>query len=241
MPDSRRFWFSRKAPDAAPGDIAPDTSSESPAVEPSAQSSDEATPLSSAPPASAGENGGGGNGGNGGSDGGTPPPPAGNKGNHAMGLDALVQGLQHAAFSANQYMTHQYIAVLSQLFQQTADGSYRPDYAELQLDDDHRLNVPLVTLAPPRNLAMEKMKMRLTVRGDATDSVSTLTGQGERGQFHVTMAPQSHEGQTDSQNIDIEIDFIAQEPPEAVLRLLDEFIHRMTPVPVKEKNNEQHS
>ena len=37
---------------------------------------------------------------------------------------------------------------------------------------------------------------------------------------------------------DIEIDFVAQEPPEAVLRLLDEFIHRMTPVPVKEKNHE---
>ena len=49
------------------------------------------------------------------------------------------------------------------------------------------------------------------------------------------MAPQPHEGKTDTQNIDIEIDFVAQEPPEAVLRLLDEFIHRMTPVPVKEK------
>lgn len=166
------------------------------------------------------------------------PPPAGNKGNHAMGLDALVQGLQHAAFSANQYMAHQYVAVLSQLFEQAPDGSYKPDYAELQLDDGHRLNVPLVTLAPPRNLSMERMKMRLTVRGDATEAISTLTGQGERGHFHVTMAPQPHEGKTDSQNIDIEIDFVAQEPPEAVLRLLDEFIHRMTPVPLKENSHE---
>lgn len=94
-----------------------------------------------------------------------------------MGLDALVQGLQHAAFSANQYMAHQYVAVLSQLFEQAPDGSYKPDYAELQLDDGHRLNVPLVTLAPPRNLSMERMKMRLTVRGDATEAISTLTGQ----------------------------------------------------------------
>ena len=86
-------------------------------------------------------------------------------------------------------MTHQYIAVLSQLFEQAPDGSYKPDYAELQLDDEHRLNVPLVTLAPPRNLSMERMKMRLTVRGDATESISTLTGQGERGHFLVTMRP----------------------------------------------------
>lgn len=239
MPDSHRFWFSRKTPATPSGDMPPETSAENPATEPTTHPSQESVPLTSAPsePVSDSSSTGGGGNGGGGDDGST-PPPAGNKGNHAMGLDALVQGLQHAAFSANQFMTHQYIAVLSQLFEQTPDGSYKPDYAVLQLDDGHRLNVPLVTLAPPRNLAMEKMKMRLTVRGDATEAMSTLTGQGERGHFHVTMAPQSHEGKTDSQNIDIEIDFIAQEPPEAVLRLLDEFIHRMTPVPVKGENHE---
>ena len=239
MPDSRRFWFSRKSPDA----VTPETGPETPADKPTTLSSEDPPDItpSHAPTGESGNtggNGGGNNGGAGGGDNGTPPPPAGNKGNHAMGLDTLVQGLQHAAFSANQYMTHQYIAVLSQLFEQAPDGSYKPDYAELQLDDEHRLNVPLVTLAPPRNLSMERMKMRLTVRGDATEAISTLTGQGERGHFHVTMAPQPHEGKPDSQNIDIEIDFVAQEPPEAVLRLLDEFIHRMTPVPVKENSHE---
>ena len=235
MPDSRRFWFSRKTP----GDVKPEASTEPPADKPTTVSSDPPSAATPSPsPAGEEENAGSNDGGGGGGDDGTPPPPAGNKGNHAMGLDALVQGLQHAAFSANQYMAHQYVAVLSQLFEQAPDGSYNPDYAELQLDDGHRLNVPLVTLAPPRNLSMERMKMRLTVRGDATEAISTLTGQGERGHFHVTMAPQPHEGKTDSQNIDIEIDFVAQEPPEAVLRLLDEFIHRMTPVPVKENSHE---
>ncbi|OXL40021.1 hypothetical protein CA284_12150 [Enterobacter mori] len=239
MPDSRRFWFSRKTP----GDVKPEASTETPADRPTTMSSEtsSATTQSHSPSGekeNAEGNGGVNNGGGGGGDNGTPPPPAGNKGNHAMGLDALVQGLQHAAFSANQYMAHQYIAVLSQLFEQTPDGSYKPDYAELQLDDGHRLNVPLVTLAPPRNLSMERMKMRLTVRGDATEAISSLAGQGERGHFRVTMAPQPHEGKTDTQNIDIEIDFVAQEPPEAVLRLLDEFIHRMTPVPITENNHE---
>lgn len=167
-------------------------------------------------------------------------PPTGNEGNHAMGLDLLVQGLQHAAFSANQYMTHQYIVMLSQLFTQNSDGSYTADYAELRLDDNHHINVPLVTLAPPRNLAVDKMVMRLTVRGDATETVENLTGQGERGHFKVTMAP--HSGAVtdgrDSRDIDIEVNFIAQEPPEAVMRLLDEFIHRMTPIARQENRNE---
>lgn len=167
-----------------------------------------------------------------------PPPPAGNQGNHAMGLDALVQGLQHAAFSANQFMTHQYIAMLSQLFTQNPDGSYTADYAQLQLDDAHRIHVPLVALAPPRNLSVEKMAMRLTVRGNATEAVNNLVGQGERGHFNVTMAPHSESEGRDSRDIDIEIHFIAQEPPEAVMRLLDEFIHRMTPVPVQENRHE---
>lgn len=240
MPDSRRFWFSRNTSRQKPAEEQSETTPETAGTESSQDTQqhdlqgDSSSILSSPKTSENGSNGG--NSGNHGS--GLPPPPTGNKGNHAMNLDVLVQGLQHAAFSANQYMTHQYIAKLSQLFEQTVDGSYKADYAELQLDDGHRLNVPLVALAPPRNLAMDRMKMRLTVRGDATESISNLTGQGERGLFHVTMAPQSHEDKGDSQNIDIEIDFIAQEPPEAVLRLLDEFIHRMTPVPVKEKDHE---
>ncbi len=65
-------------------------------------SSDPPAATPSPSPAGEEENAGSNDGGGGGGDDGTPPPSAGNKGNHAMGLDAPVQGLQHAAFSANQ-------------------------------------------------------------------------------------------------------------------------------------------
>ncbi|WP_341317820.1 DUF2589 domain-containing protein [Paraburkholderia sp. IMGN_8] len=172
------------------------------------------------------------------------PPPRG------LALDEITRGMQHAAAAANQLLAHQYTAVLDQFFDQHEDGLLTPRTVEVALDAEHTMPVPLVALATPRGLALDRMVVHLTVRADFTEAlpVGGLAGGDQRGRFFVTLAPssahkdaQGRPAQRDSQHIDIEMQFAALEPPEAIMRVIDEYTHRLVPRALHDKEEQRHA
>ncbi|WP_232430363.1 DUF2589 domain-containing protein [Burkholderia ubonensis] len=169
------------------------------------------------------------------------PPPRG------LALDEIARGMQHAAAAANQLLAHQYTAVLDQFFDLRDDGLLAPREVQVALDAEHTMPVPLVALATPRGLALERMVVHLTVRGDFTEAhpAGAFAGDDQRGRFYVTLAPRSankdaqgNAGRRDTEHIDIEMQFAALAPPEAIMRVIDEYTHRL--VPRARHGNEEH-
>ncbi|WP_235822162.1 DUF2589 domain-containing protein, partial [Burkholderia ubonensis] len=218
-------------PDTAPG-ASPGPASGTPDGHACAPPSDAPPPAPPAPPA------------------GTPPgepadadrpPPRG------LALDEIARGMQHAAAAANQLLAHQYTAVLDQFFDRRDDGLLAPREVQVALDAEHTMPVPLVALATPRGLALERMVVHLTVRGDFTEAhpAGGFAGDDQRGRFYVTLAPRSSKkdaqgnaGHRDTEHIDIEMQFAALAPPEAIMRVIDEYTHRL--VPRARHGNEEH-
>ncbi|SOE97958.1 Protein of unknown function [Burkholderia sp. OK233] len=170
--------------------------------------------------------------------GGAPPSSASGPPPRGLALDDITRGMQHAAAAANQLLSLQYTTVLDQFFDQDENGLLTPRAVEVALDAEHTMPVPLVALATPRGLALDRMVVHLTVRADFTETLPAggLAGGDQRGRFFVTLAPpsarpnaQGEQAQRDSQHIDIEMQFAALDPPEAIMRVIDEYTHRLVP------------
>jgi hypothetical protein len=173
-----------------------------------------------------------------------PPPGSGagggsnshdHPGLNGLTLDDITRGMQHAAASANQMLAQQYTALLDQFFDADDSGTLVAREVELALDSQHRLALPLVSLAMPRGLALEEMTVNMTVRSDIAETLPAQGGgAGGVGRFYVSLAPHSkRDTGRDSEHIDIEMKFTALQPPEAVMRLIDEYTNRLVPRPVQ--------
>lgn len=170
-------------------------------------------------------------------------PPGGGGGSNSHGhpglngltLDDITRGMQHAAASANQMLAQQYTALLDQFFDADEAGTLVAREVELALDSQHRLALPLVSLAMPRGLALDEMTVNMTVRSDIAETLPVHgAATGGVGRFYVSLAPHSERDTgRDSEHIDIEMKFTALQAPEAVMRVIDEYTNRLVPRPVQ--------
>ncbi|ELY2816796.1 DUF2589 domain-containing protein [Cronobacter dublinensis] len=172
---------------------------------------------------------------------GSPPPGSGTPPRGMpVTLADITRGMQHAATSANQLIAHQYMQALDPFFEHSDDGRLVPKVIEMALDDNHHFKLPLVALATPRGLMLEKMKVFLTVRTDAVEQQSAPAGVSDDavGRFHVSMSPQSRDNNgRDSDHVDIEMQFTVLEPPESVMRLIEEYTNQVLPKPTDRSND----
>lgn len=164
----------------------------------------------------------------------TPPEgsPPGGPGGEPITLADITRGMQHAASAANQLIAHQYMQALDPFFEHSDDGRLVPKVVEMALDDQHHFTLPLVALSTPRGLMLEKMKVFLTVRTDAVEQQSAISGTPDDtvSRFLVSMSPPSREGSgRDSGHVDIEMQFTVLEPPESVMRLIEEYTRQVLP------------
>ena len=221
--DDRASSAPADTPPAPP--FAPTPFHSAPPDAPAAEASPPLPPIS--PPPSGGV--GGGASGGGGSD------SHGHPGLNGLTLDDITRGMQHAASSANQMLAQQYTALLDQFFDADESGTLVAREVELALDSQHRLALPLVSFAMPRGLALDEMTVNMTVRSDIAETLPAQgQGAGGVGRFYVSLAPHSsRDSGRDSEHIDIEMKFTALQPPEAVMRLIDEYTNRLLPRPVK--------
>ncbi|MFP3889508.1 DUF2589 domain-containing protein [uncultured Ralstonia sp.] len=216
------------SPTSAAAAQSPPAAGAAPSAEPAADAS-AASPPPTTPPGGSGGSGGGGGGGSGGGSGGHDHPAIA-----GLTLDDITRGMQHAAAAANQMLAQQYTTLLDQFFDADEAGTLVAREVELALDTQHRLALPLVSLAMPRGLALEEMTVNMTVRSDLAEALPAEgTGAGGVGRFYVSLAPHSsREAGRDSEHIDIQMKFSALQPPEAVMRLIDEYTNRMVPRPL---------
>lgn len=161
-----------------------------------------------------------------------PPGPPPITPNTPVTLEDITRGMQYAATAANRMIAHQYMQALDPFFEPMPDGSLMPRTVALQLDENHQFQLPLVALATPRGLMLEKMNVHLTVRSEGIEQAAQQAAaeDNQATRFHVTLSPATDEkAGRDSRHVDIEMQFTVLEPPESVMRLIDEYTNRIVP------------
>lgn len=153
-------------------------------------------------------------------------------------LTDITRGMYYAASTTMSLVGQQYILFLDQFFDKNEDGSLEAKLAKVALDDSHEINVPLVALVTPKGLSLDEMTVEVSVRVDQTSLTAATTGDNApitRSRFGVTMSPfQRRDGdKRRSDTVDVKMIFKATDPPEGMMRLIDEFSNRIQPYPSK--------
>lgn len=162
-------------------------------------------------------------------------------------LTSITRGLQHAAAETNALVADQYIRILSQYFEHDASGALQAKMVRVQLDDSHYANVPLVAMVAPSGLALDRMRVELSIRleGAEDQQVSVLQrlrrvvredandeDAASRADFFVSLSPRQGRdggGRRPSDHVNIELEFRGIETPEAVMRVIDTYTNLITP------------
>ncbi|MBJ6132889.1 DUF2589 domain-containing protein [Ochrobactrum sp. Q0168] len=150
-----------------------------------------------------------------------------------LSVDEIALGMQHAAMAANRLIARQYLQAMEPFFEDIGDGRLKPKVVDIELDNDHQIKIPLVAMSTPRGLLLEKMKVFLTVCTEAIEpmDVSTNSTEETTNRFIVSLSPTAHDknGRSPS-HVDIEMEFRSFEPPESVMRLIEEYTRHIQPI-----------
>lgn len=159
-------------------------------------------------------------------------------------LEDITRGLQHAAATTNSLVAEQYIRILSQFFDTTEDGTLKAKMVRVQISEDYFAMVPLVSMVSPSGLALDKMKVDMSIKIEGADekraSILDLRhghpqedagGDDTRSTFAVSMSPRSKDGhKRPSDHVDISLEFVSQETPESVMRVIETYTNLIQPI-----------
>lgn len=150
-------------------------------------------------------------------------------------LTDITRGMQHAASTTTAMLAQQYLYMLEQYFDAGADGTYNAKTVSVHLPDNKVVTVPLISLVQPKGLALENMKVALSIKidsADVKDATHPMDGsQATRSSFKVELSPKGDKGEKrKSDIIDIEMEFKAFDPPEGIMRAIDQFARYITPL-----------
>ncbi len=154
-------------------------------------------------------------------------------------LTDITRGLYHAASSTYSMVANQYINLLDQYFDKTLEGAYVAKSVEVQLPDESKVNLPLISLVSPKGLMLEKVNFDFAVIADPSSIVEATTDLDgidlTRSSIKVEMAAKTPkegaEGDSRKQGVmDVSMEFKVIEPPEGLMRLLDKFAATVTPL-----------
>lgn len=160
-------------------------------------------------------------------------------------LVSITRGLQNAAAETNSLVAQQYIRVLSEFFERLPDGSLKAKMVRVELDENYYSMVPLVSLAAPTGLALERMRVQLSIRLESakeerTRLLSLLRAQNEepaadgesRAQFTVSLSPRGADGgrRRPSDHVHVDLEFRTLQTPESIQRVIDTYTNMMQPL-----------
>lgn len=148
-------------------------------------------------------------------------------------LAALTRGIHHAASSTHAMLAQQYMHMLMQFFDEK-DGKLVAKMTYIQIDDKHWVPVPLISLVAPKGLSLDRMKVSMSVRIEESElKQATIDQDGsytDRLSLRVSMSPKTREDRRRPSDVtDIEMEFVAGDPPEAVMRMIDTFTNLIDP------------
>lgn len=153
-------------------------------------------------------------------------------------LTDITRGLYHAATSTSSMVANQYIHLLSQYFSQSPDGKYRAKTVEVEMPDESRVKVPLISMVSPKGLMLDKVNFDFSVVADPSSLADATTYLNEvdltRSSFKVEMTTKGSKSNFWQKRrkqgvVDINMEFKAIEPPEGLMRLMDKFASIVTP------------
>lgn len=150
-------------------------------------------------------------------------------------LTDITRGMHHAASTTSAMIAQQYIMMVDQFFDSLPDGSIRAKTAKIFIDDKNYMMVPLVSLVAPKGLNLDKMRVQMSVQiSEAEAKIATSeydNSSAERTSFTVTLSPKSKsETRRRSDVVDIEMEFTAMDPPEGIMRLIEQYTTRVLPI-----------
>lgn len=168
------------------------------------------------------------------------------KGKKAMTSQALTdvtRGMHHAALATSNMLANQYLYLIDQFFDKDENGILHAKMVRTQLDDTHEMNIPLISMVAPKGLVMDKMKVAMSVRMEEADLKQAThdfdNSDATRASFKVQLSPRSEYAGEKRQSdiIDIEMEFLAIEPPEGIMKVIDEYINMIAPFEVEKKED----
>jgi len=151
----------------------------------------------------------------------------------ASDLCDITRGLQEAAAATNNLIAQQYIKLFDQFFDYDVHALGTPMKAkmvEVAMDEQHKMQVPLIALVSPRGLALERMQVDLSVRIQNTETTQ-FSECPRHERFYVTVGGQAKRNgdARDPDEVQIRMQFQACEPPEALNRLIEEYTNLISP------------
>jgi hypothetical protein len=162
----------------------------------------------------------------------------------AQALTDVTRGMHHAALATTNMLANQYLYLLNQFFDEDENGLLRAKMVNVQLSNSHGMNIPLISMVAPKGLIMDKMKVAMSVRMEESDvkraSHEFDNSDITRTSFKVQLSPRSEsttQGRA-SDIIDIEMEFLAIDPPEGIMKVIDEFVNLIAPFETNKKKEE---
>ncbi len=154
-------------------------------------------------------------------------------------LTDITRGMHHAVSTTSAMLAQQYILMVNQFFDRDTDEKgetiFKAKMATVEIDDKHQMKLPLVSLVAPKGIALEKMRIEMSVKMSEVEAKKAThldNSEAERTSFKVSLSPKSHgDGRRRSDIVDIVMEFQATDPPEGIMRIIDEYSNMIQAVP----------
>lgn len=169
-------------------------------------------------------------------------------------LDGLIRGLNYVANCASDMALSHYQNLISQYFTEQEDGSFKPNTAIIQLDEEHVITMPWIAVSDGKGLFLDEMEVDFSVQVTGIDNgqnssdstadniAARLNSRPDLPHFIVTVANSSSDATQRAKDIiDFKIKFKSHDAPEAVMRVIDKFNASIHPTRLNNDNNTEGS
>ncbi len=159
-------------------------------------------------------------------------------------LTDITRGMHHAASTTAAMIAQQYIRIIDQFFDKRPDGTLEAKMVKIYITEKEYMMVPLISLVSPKGISLEKMRVEMSVRitettlKEATDQVDNSNA--TRSSMKVQLAPKHKDnfGKRRDDLTEIEMIFTAGDPPEGIMRIIDDYTNLIKPLSDKEAPGE---
>ncbi|MCX4029569.1 DUF2589 domain-containing protein [Endozoicomonas sp. SM1973] len=160
---------------------------------------------------------------------------------NSVSLTNITRGMHHAAMTTTSMVAQQYVRLFEQFFDREdpkdPDSPLKAKMVEIKLGDNHSMYVPLISMVAPKGIVMDRMKVSMSVKMEEIELKKATTAdnaeQMRRGGFTVSFQSNKRSKGGDGRYADeiaIDMEFQAIEPPEGIMRVIEEYTNLIGPV-----------
>lgn len=168
-------------------------------------------------------------------------------------LTDITRGMYHAAATTNAMLAENFLYLLKQYFTIENDNEgnevYTPITKPIAITEDSTIELPLISLVSPKNFILDKMHVDFSIKVDDSnlkgifDQIDNELNQNNltRSSFSVQISPSSdpNSKRRPSDIIDIHMEFKASDPPEGIMRMIDQYTKMVAPPTIYRNKQDQ--